>query len=91
MVGNVGFAYDGGIRAAGQTVSWSGTCTAAGGIESGNGTNLATCTFSSLDSNKTATATFSIFIVPTMTEWGMLIFILLAGIGSMYYLRRRRA
>lgn len=58
MVGNVGFAYDGGIRAAGQTVSWSGTCTTAGGIESGNRTNSATCTFSSLDSNKTATAIY---------------------------------
>lgn len=29
--------------------------------------------------------------VPTMTEWGMIIFMLLAGLGSIYYLRRRRA
>ena len=28
--------------------------------------------------------------VPTMTEWGMIIFIVLAGIGSVYYLRRQR-
>jgi hypothetical protein len=28
--------------------------------------------------------------VPTMTEWGMLIFIALAGLGSAYYLRRQR-
>ncbi len=27
--------------------------------------------------------------VPTMTEWGMIIFILLAGAGSVYYLRKR--
>ncbi|MEK6673074.1 MAG: choice-of-anchor Q domain-containing protein [Nitrospirota bacterium] len=29
--------------------------------------------------------------VPTMTEWGMIIFIFLAGLGAMYYMRRRRA
>jgi Lectin C-type domain len=28
--------------------------------------------------------------VPTMTEWGMIIFIVLAGLGSVYYLRRQR-
>ena len=28
--------------------------------------------------------------VPTMTEWGMIIFIALAGLGSVYYLRRAR-
>ncbi|HXX80638.1 MAG TPA: DNRLRE domain-containing protein [Thermodesulfovibrionales bacterium] len=30
------------------------------------------------------------FSVPTMTEWGMIIFMILAGLGSVYYLRRRR-
>jgi len=29
-------------------------------------------------------------IVPTMTEWGMLILMVLLGIASVYYLRRRR-
>jgi uncharacterized repeat protein (TIGR01451 family) len=29
-------------------------------------------------------------VVPTMTEWGMIIFIILAGAGSIYYLRRQR-
>lgn len=29
--------------------------------------------------------------VPTMTEWGMIIFIVVAGLGSVYYLRRRRS
>ncbi len=28
--------------------------------------------------------------IPTMTEWGMIIFMVLAGLGSVYYLRRRR-
>ena len=28
--------------------------------------------------------------IPTMTEWGMIIFMVLAGIGSVYYLRRQR-
>lgn len=26
--------------------------------------------------------------IPTMNEWGMIIFMILAGIGSIYYLRR---
>lgn len=28
--------------------------------------------------------------IPTMTEWGLIIFIVLAGIGSIYYLRRMK-
>ena len=28
--------------------------------------------------------------VPTMTEWGMIILVILLGIGAVYYLRRRR-
>ncbi len=28
--------------------------------------------------------------VPTMNEWGMIIFMVLAGIGAIYYLRRKR-
>ena len=28
--------------------------------------------------------------VPTMNEWGMIIFMLLAGLGSIHYMRRRR-
>jgi hypothetical protein len=28
--------------------------------------------------------------VPTMTEWGMIIFIFLAGLGAVYYLRRQK-
>lgn len=29
-------------------------------------------------------------IVPTMNEWGMIIFVVVAGFGSIYYLRRKR-
>ena len=28
--------------------------------------------------------------VPTMTEWGMIIFMVLAGLGAVYYIRRKR-
>lgn len=28
--------------------------------------------------------------IPTMTQWGMIIFILLAGLGAVYYLRRQK-
>ena len=28
--------------------------------------------------------------VPTLTEWGMIFFMALAGLGSVYYIRRRR-
>jgi hypothetical protein len=29
--------------------------------------------------------------IPTLNEWGMIIFMVLAGLGSVYYLRRRRS
>jgi len=28
--------------------------------------------------------------IPTMNEWGMIIFMVLAGLGAVYYLRRQR-
>jgi hypothetical protein len=28
--------------------------------------------------------------VPTMSEWGMIVFMVLAGLGAVYYLRRQR-
>ena len=28
--------------------------------------------------------------IPTMTEWGMIIFVVLAGLGAVYYLKRQR-
>ena len=27
--------------------------------------------------------------IPTLTEWGMLIFVLLAGLGAVYFMRRQ--
>jgi len=30
------------------------------------------------------------YTIPTLTEWGMIIFIVLAGLGAVYYLRRQR-
>jgi hypothetical protein len=29
--------------------------------------------------------------VPTMTEWGMIIFMAFAGLGAVYYMRRQRS
>lgn len=34
--------------------------------------------------------TFQAPSIPTMNEWGMIIFMVFAGIGSVYYLRRQR-
>jgi hypothetical protein len=28
--------------------------------------------------------------IPTITEWGMIIFMVLAGLGAVYYLRKQR-
>jgi hypothetical protein len=28
--------------------------------------------------------------IPAMTEWGIIIFMILAGLGSVYYLRKQR-
>jgi len=28
--------------------------------------------------------------VPTMTEWGMIIFMVIAGLGAFYFIRRQR-
>jgi len=33
---------------------------------------------------------FATTSVPTMTEWGMIIFMVLAGLGAVYYMRRQR-
>ena len=30
------------------------------------------------------------FAVPTMTEWGMIIFVVFAGLGSVYYMRKQK-
>ncbi len=28
--------------------------------------------------------------VPTMTEWAMIVFVMFAGVGAIYYLRRQK-
>lgn len=43
-----------------------------------NPADLVTCTFTNART------------IPTMTEWGMIIFMVFAGIGSVYYVRRQR-
>jgi hypothetical protein len=40
--------------------------------------------------NHTYGGTVKAKAVPTMTEWGMIIFMIVAGIGAVYYLRRQR-
>jgi hypothetical protein len=60
----------------GYTCSGQVAATATGG-----GTNIATL------SNP---ITPPPVVVPTMTEWGMIIFMVLAGLGSLYYLRRHK-
>jgi hypothetical protein len=67
-------------------------------LASGSYANTAAVTSTTYDpitSNNTATASttplaVAAVAVPTMTEWGMLIFMVLAGLGSVCYLRRDR-
>ncbi|MCG7853629.1 MAG: IPTL-CTERM sorting domain-containing protein, partial [Methanosarcinaceae archaeon] len=28
--------------------------------------------------------------IPTMTQWGMIVFVVLAGLGAVYYMRRQK-
>lgn len=62
------------------SIAGDGQCQSEGGTFMGNGT--------SCDPNpcprQQPTA------VPTMNEWGMIIFVLLVGLGGVYYLRRHR-
>ena len=39
---------------------------------------------------RVAIADPTVTTVPTLNEWGMIIFIMLAGVGSVYYLRRQK-
>ena len=43
----------------------------------------ATCTFTNAPGNATRT-------VPTMTQWGIIVFVALAGLGAIYYMRKQR-
>ncbi|MEJ5299353.1 MAG: SBBP repeat-containing protein, partial [Thermodesulforhabdaceae bacterium] len=66
---------------------WSNGTGSASGC-SGTGT----CSFT-ITQNSSITATFNqsqgAVVVPTMTEWGMMVFMVIAGLGSVYYLRRK--
>ena len=70
------------------------------GLISGTPTAVGTYTFTvtATDANDcTGLQAYTIVInsviptsVPTLSEWGMIIFMVLMGLGSIYYLRRRR-
>lgn len=68
------------------------------GVEDPNGFNSVTVTvqnnsngFIAIDDFRfEGGAPIAVQSVPTMNEWGMIIFIVLAGLGSVYYLKRQR-
>jgi len=76
-------------------INVNGNAGASGfGFFAGPGESIATITVTTNDTNF-AIAEFGIAgptptSVPTMNEWGMIIFILLAGLCSVYYLRRQK-
>ncbi len=55
-----------------------------GALQTDGGSNTVSPTAVSLCTTTTAAS------VPTLNEWGAIIFMLLAGLGSVYYLRKRR-
>jgi hypothetical protein len=61
----------------------------------GDGAGNFTCSDISADTNNSqsvallALTQIQTTTVPTMTEWGIIIFIVLAGMGSIYSLRRK--
>ncbi len=59
----------------------------------GNGAGGFTCSNVSADTNNSTGVALSpapATTIPTMTEWGMIIFMLLAGISAIYFLRRKK-
>jgi uncharacterized repeat protein (TIGR01451 family) len=79
------------------TETWVYTCTVNNVTSAFTNTVTATGTPpSGPDVFRSATAEVAVVVpapptqVPTMTEWGMILFMLLAGLGSVYYLRRRK-
>jgi hypothetical protein len=55
------------------------------------GVNTATCDAPTQTMAVVFATTATATAVPTINEWGMIIFVILLGIGSIYYLRRRAA
>lgn len=79
--------------AAGSSRSWDIVVQVQGSSSNGMITNSATITgytqyVDPNSSNNTGEITDA--VVPTLTEWGMIIFMVLAGLGAMYYMRRQR-
>lgn len=83
--------------------SYAGTAGTCSGGFCDNAANNHTCSVSNPDCNwalltgsGVGTANLTVappedgVIVPTMTEWGLFIFMILAGIGSLYYVRRMK-
>jgi hypothetical protein len=68
------------------------TCTATETVPAGYTANQAGCVGVALNGSCTITNTvIAATSIPTLNEWGMIIFMGLAGLGSVYYLRRLRA
>ena len=65
------------------------------GVEDPDGFNSVTVTVQNNHNGFIAIDDFrfegGISAIPTMTEWGMIIFMVLAGLGAVYYLRRQTA
>ena len=85
----------------GNNVNVTLTATAdVGSVFSGWSDDCSTCNTNSqcqitMNSNKTCTASFQlkkgtvVVSVPTMTEWGMIIFMLFAGLSAVWFINRR--
>jgi len=79
------------------TETWTYTCTVNNVTSAFTNTVTATGTPpSGPDVFRSASAQVAVVVpgppaqVPTMTEWGMIIFIVLAGLGSVHYMRRQK-
>ena len=93
-------AGSGSVSLTGGTIATSSNCTVTVGVRgmaSGNLINI-TGAVSSTNGGTGNTATASVNVldlhttnVPTLTEWGMILLTVFLGIGSVYYLRRRRS
>jgi hypothetical protein len=87
MVGNANYQGTAGVCS-------SGTCDNT--IDHSCTVSDPDCNWASLSGSGAGSANLTVIppgdevIVPTMTEWGMFIFMVLAGIGSLYYVRRMK-
>ena len=93
-------AGSGSVSLTGGSIATSSNCTVTVGVRGTALGNLINTTgaVSSTNGGTGNTATASVNVldlyttnVPTLTEWGMILFTVFLGIGSVYYLRRRRS